>query len=79
MLGPYDFKMPSSTFSGPLRISNWSVPDGEWVEVLQTVLEIEDDIGVYEMPAPASGRIEIILPAGSEAESGVLIARIHKS
>jgi 2-oxoglutarate dehydrogenase E2 component (dihydrolipoamide succinyltransferase) len=76
---PYDFKLPSSSFSVPVRISNWFVLDGEWVEFEQTVLEIETDKAAFELPAPASGRIEIILQAGSEAESGDLIARIHKS
>ncbi len=53
------------------------VPDGEWVEFGQEIVEVETEKAAFELPSPATGRIEIVLPIGAELPCGVLIARIH--
>jgi 2-oxoglutarate dehydrogenase E2 component (dihydrolipoamide succinyltransferase) len=71
-----EFRVPSSSV-GPFILSRWMVPDGEWVEFGQEIVEVETEKAAFELPSPAAGRIEIVLPIGSELDYGALIARIH--
>jgi 2-oxoglutarate dehydrogenase E2 component (dihydrolipoamide succinyltransferase) len=71
-----EFRHPATSV-GPFILSRWMVPDGEWVEFGQEIVEVETEKAAFELPSPATGRIEIVLPIGAELPCGVLIARIH--
>ena len=54
---PYDFVLPDlgeGITEGEIR--SWLVKEGDAVEEHQTVLEIETDKAVVEVPSPKKGR-----------------------
>jgi pyruvate dehydrogenase E2 component (dihydrolipoamide acetyltransferase) len=59
-------------------LSSWLCPDGAHVEAGQSILEIETEKAVQEVPAPASGLLHHLLPEGSvlsvEALMGYVLA-----
>ncbi|MGD1076432.1 MAG: dihydrolipoamide acetyltransferase family protein, partial [Thermodesulfovibrionales bacterium] len=58
---PYDFVLPDlgeGTTEGEIR--KWVVKEGDAVEEHQTVLEIETDKAVVEVPSPKKGRVRKI-------------------
>lgn len=54
-------------------LSSWLCPDGVYVEAGQSILEIETEKAVQEVPAPASGRLHQLLPEGSALSVEALI------
>jgi 2-oxoglutarate dehydrogenase E2 component (dihydrolipoamide succinyltransferase) len=72
-----EVKVPSvgeSITSGVL--SRWLVKSGDMVREGQTLFEMETDKVNVEVPAPASGRIEILVAEGEEVIIGRLVAYI---
>lgn len=57
-------------------LSSWLCPDGVHVEAGQSILEIETDKAVQEVPAPAAGRLHHLLPEGSALSVEALIGYV---
>ena len=56
----------------------WLVDDGQGVEAGSPLVVIESEKTQLEIEAPASGRLEILVPASDiEVAVGTTIARIH--
>ena len=52
------------------------VPDGDHVERAEPICELEVEKATAEMPAPATGLLRHLAPAGSVVAPGTRIARI---
>jgi pyruvate dehydrogenase E2 component (dihydrolipoamide acetyltransferase) len=58
-------------------VIEWLASDGDQVSEGQKVVLVETDKADTELPAPASGRLEILVPAGEdEIPVGTTLARI---
>jgi len=57
-------------------VSEWLVVDGSTVEAGQPVAAIESDKSVYEIEAPAAGKLRQVAPVGTEVAVGALLAVI---
>jgi 2-oxoglutarate dehydrogenase E2 component (dihydrolipoamide succinyltransferase) len=57
-------------------IVRWLKQDGELVQADQSVLELETDKATLEIPATASGRLEIVERKGATVRVGAVVARI---
>ena len=57
-------------------IARWLKEDGEAVAADDILLELETDKATMEIPAAASGRLEILKQAGETVEVGAVVARI---
>jgi 2-oxoglutarate dehydrogenase E2 component (dihydrolipoamide succinyltransferase) len=57
-------------------IARWLKQDGDVVEAEEAVLELETEKATMEIPAGASGRIEIVEPQGAVVRVGSVVARI---
>ncbi|HAM49298.1 MAG TPA: 2-oxo acid dehydrogenase subunit E2 [Nitrospiraceae bacterium] len=75
---PFDFVLPDlgeGTTEGEIR--KWSVKEGDAVEEHQTVLEIETDKAVVEVPSPKKGRVlKINKEEGEIVKVGEVLMRI---
>jgi len=59
-------------------VLEWLVDDGQPVEVGSPLVVIESEKTQLEIEAPASGRLEILVPASDmEVPVGTTIAQIH--
>jgi hypothetical protein len=59
-----------------VKLIAWLVKDGEDVREGQNLVEVETSKAVVELAAPASGRIDIRVTAGSELAVGAVVAYI---
>ena len=57
-------------------IVRWLKQDGELVQADESVLELETDKATLEIPATASGRLEIVERKGATVRVGTVVARI---
>jgi 2-oxoglutarate dehydrogenase E2 component (dihydrolipoamide succinyltransferase) len=57
-------------------IARWLKQDGELVRADESVLELETDKATLEIPATASGRLEIVERKGATVRVGTVVARI---
>jgi pyruvate/2-oxoglutarate dehydrogenase complex dihydrolipoamide acyltransferase (E2) component len=57
-------------------IVRWLKQDGEVVQADESVLELETDKATLEIPATASGRLEIVECKGATVRVGTVVARI---
>jgi 2-oxoglutarate dehydrogenase E2 component (dihydrolipoamide succinyltransferase) len=57
-------------------IARWLKQDGELVQADESVLELETDKATLEIPATASGRLEIVERKGATVRVGTVVARI---
>jgi 2-oxoglutarate dehydrogenase E2 component (dihydrolipoamide succinyltransferase) len=57
-------------------IVRWLKQDGEVVQADESVLELETDKATLEIPATASGRLEIVERKGATVRVGTVVARI---
>jgi 2-oxoglutarate dehydrogenase E2 component (dihydrolipoamide succinyltransferase) len=57
-------------------IIRWLKQDGDLVHADESVLELETDKATLEIPATASGRLEIVERKGSSVRVGTVVARI---
>ena len=60
-------------------IGSWEKPDSSYVERDEVLALLETDKASVELPAPASGQLEIIKKEGGEIPVGEVIARIDTS
>lgn len=58
-------------------IGRWFFKDGDLVKKDQPVLELDSDKATLEVPATASGKLKILVPAGKTAAVGALVAVIE--
>lgn len=62
------------------RVSSWLKGAGEAVEAGEVIAEIETEKATVDLEAPASGRLtEILVPAGTDASVGEVLATIEEA
>ncbi len=59
-------------------INRWMKENGQIVSTDEPILELETDKAAVEIPAPASGRLEIVKAAGETVSVGTIVARIEE-
>lgn len=62
-----------------VTISQWLVEDGDYVEMDQTICEIDSDKSTFELPAEKSGKIKLIAKEGDDVNVGDVICEIDTS
>ncbi len=60
-------------------LASWLVNDGDYVEMDQSICELESDKATFEVPAEKAGVIKIIVEADTDVEIGVVIGSIDTS
>jgi TPP-dependent pyruvate/acetoin dehydrogenase alpha subunit len=77
----FELKMPDlSTTGSPIKVLNWLVSVGEFVERGQAMLEVETDKATMEVEALNDGTLlEQIVPVGQEASAGEVLAILGKA
>lgn len=72
-----DMKVPTVGESiSEVTIANWLKKTGDYVNMDETLCELESDKATFEVTAEASGILEIVAPAGSTLAIGDLICKI---
>jgi 2-oxoglutarate dehydrogenase E2 component (dihydrolipoamide succinyltransferase) len=74
---PIDIKVPSvgeSVSEGTLV--RWLKQDGDTVQIDDPIFELETEKATSEIPAPATGRISIVVPEGSTVPIGATVGHI---
>ena len=74
-------KMPNlGAEADEARVSSWLKKVGDAVMEGEVIAEIETEKANVDLEAPASGRIaEILVPAGSDAKVGTVLARFEEA
>jgi TPP-dependent pyruvate/acetoin dehydrogenase alpha subunit len=77
----FELKMPDlSTTGSPIKVLNWLVSVGEFVERGQAMLEVETDKATMEVEALNDGTLlEQTVPVGQEASAGEILAILGKA
>lgn len=74
---PVDVKIPQLGESvTEAEIVRWLKADGDSVAVDEPIAEIETDKATAELPSPASGVLQVLIPEGSTVKPGDVVARI---
>ncbi|MEO1096554.1 MAG: 2-oxoglutarate dehydrogenase complex dihydrolipoyllysine-residue succinyltransferase [Bacteroidota bacterium] len=60
-----------------VTISSWLKEDGDYVELDEIIAEVESDKATFELPAEASGTLQIVAQEGDTIEIGALICKIE--
>ena len=72
-----EMKIPSPGESiTEVVIAEWVKEDGDYVEIDETLCEIETDKATLPLPAEASGILTIVIAEGEEANVGDIICKI---
>ncbi len=72
-----DMKVPSPGESiSEVEIATWLVSTGDYVQKDQAIAEVDSDKATLELPAEASGRIEILVEPGTTVTVGQVVCRI---
>lgn len=72
-----DMKVPSPGESiSEVEIATWLVSTGDYVQKDQAIAEVDSDKATLELPAEASGRIEILVDQGTTVSVGQVVCRI---
>jgi len=72
-----DMKVPSPGESiSEVEIASWLVSTGDYVQKDQAIAEVDSDKATLELPAEASGRIEILVEPGTTVSVGQVVCRI---
>lgn len=58
-------------------IAHWLKNDGDVVETDESLLELETDKAMLEIPSQAAGRLEILVEEGETVGVGDVIAKVH--
>jgi 2-oxoglutarate dehydrogenase E2 component (dihydrolipoamide succinyltransferase) len=58
-------------------IGRWFYKEGDVVKKDQPLFEVDSDKATLEVPAAASGRLKILIPAGKSAKIGALVGTIE--
>lgn len=62
-----------------VTLSKFLVRDGDFVQIDQSVCEVETDKASQELPSPAAGVIKLIAREGSDLKVGAVVATIDES
>lgn len=60
------------------NLARWLKKNGDFVQVDEPVFELETDKATTEIAAPASGKLEIIVPEGKTIAIGAVVGRISE-
>ncbi len=60
-----------------VTIGQWSKGNGDYVEMDEIIAEIESDKATFDLPAEASGYLQIVAEEGTTLEIGALICKIE--
>ncbi|MCA6078207.1 2-oxoglutarate dehydrogenase complex dihydrolipoyllysine-residue succinyltransferase [Fulvivirga sedimenti] len=60
-----------------VTISSWLKEDGDFVELDEIIAEVESDKATFELPAEASGKLQIVAGEGDTLEIGATICKIE--
>ena len=60
-----------------VTISTWLKEDGDYVELDEIIAEVESDKATFELPAEASGMLQIVAKEGDTLEIGATICKIE--
>ena len=60
-----------------VTISSWLKEDGDFVELDEIIAEVESDKATFELPAEASGKLQIVATEGDTLEIGATICKIE--
>ncbi|NQW41500.1 MAG: 2-oxoglutarate dehydrogenase complex dihydrolipoyllysine-residue succinyltransferase [Cryomorphaceae bacterium] len=72
-----DMKVPSPGESiSEVEIASWLVSTGDYVQKDQAIAEVDSDKATLELPAEASGCIEILVEPGTTVSVGQVVCRI---
>jgi len=75
-----EMKIPSPGESiTEVEIAQWLVESGDYVEKDQAIAEIDSDKATLELPAEASGAIELLAEEGDTVEVGQIVCKIDTS
>jgi pyruvate/2-oxoglutarate dehydrogenase complex dihydrolipoamide acyltransferase (E2) component len=73
-----EIQLPKLGFSmNEGTLSEWLVADGAAVDEGQPLYTLESDKAAEEIPAPASGVVRILKPAGETYEVGTVVGEIN--
>jgi pyruvate/2-oxoglutarate dehydrogenase complex dihydrolipoamide acyltransferase (E2) component len=73
-----EIQLPKLGFSmNEGTLSEWLVADGAAVHEGQPLYTLESDKAAEEIPAPASGVVRILKPAGETYEVGTVVGEIN--
>ncbi|WP_242929541.1 2-oxoglutarate dehydrogenase complex dihydrolipoyllysine-residue succinyltransferase [Pontibacter vulgaris] len=59
-----------------VTIANWLKKDGDFVQMDEVIAELESDKATFELPAEATGTLQIVAQQGDTVEIGGLLCRI---
>jgi 2-oxoglutarate dehydrogenase E2 component (dihydrolipoamide succinyltransferase) len=72
-MAKFEMKVPSPGESiSEVTIANWLVKDGDYVENGQVIAEIDSDKATLELPAEASGSVQLVAQAGDTIAVGAI-------
>lgn len=60
-----------------VTLASWFKQDGDYVELDETIAEIESDKATFELPAEANGILRIVASEGDTLEIGALLCKIE--
>jgi len=60
-----------------VTISTWLKEDGDYVDLDEIIAEVESDKATFELPAEASGNLQIVAQEGDTLEIGATICKIE--
>ncbi|MBP7924005.1 MAG: dihydrolipoyllysine-residue succinyltransferase, partial [Saprospiraceae bacterium] len=74
-----DIKVPPMGESiTEVTLAKWLKKEGDFINMDEPICEFESDKATLDLPAEASGQLQIIAKAGSDLKIGEVIARINK-
>ncbi|MFD2248511.1 2-oxoglutarate dehydrogenase complex dihydrolipoyllysine-residue succinyltransferase [Pontibacter ruber] len=74
---PVEMKVPTVGESiSEVTIANWLKKDGDHVTMDEVIAELESDKATFELPAEATGTLQIVAQQGDTVEIGGLICKI---
>ncbi|NDK56773.1 2-oxoglutarate dehydrogenase complex dihydrolipoyllysine-residue succinyltransferase [Pontibacter fetidus] len=59
-----------------VTIANWLKKDGDFVQMDEVIAELESDKATFELPAEATGTLQIVAQQGDSVEIGGLLCKI---
>src|SRR5690606_9574733 len=60
-----------------VTLSQWIKQDGDYVEMDETIAELESDKATFELPAEKAGILRIVAQEGDTLEIGAVVATIE--
>src|SRR5690554_4377773 len=60
-----------------VTLAQWLKQDGDYVEMDETIAELESDKATFELPAEKAGILRIVAQEGDSLEIGALVGRIE--